>query len=41
MIDVVSDWGKADLPAVGHRENLTIEKEKIYSSNAALLLELK
>jgi len=28
MIDVVSDWGKADLPAVGHKENLTIEKEK-------------
>jgi hypothetical protein len=39
MIDKMSDCGKANLPAVRHKEDMPIDKENI-NTNADLLLEL-
>ncbi len=38
MIDKMSDSGKANLPAVRHKEDMPIDKENI-NTNADLLLE--
>jgi hypothetical protein len=40
MIYQVSDCGKTNLPAVCHKENVTIHKENI-DANANILLGLK
>jgi hypothetical protein len=40
MINQVRDFGKANLPAVCHKEDITIDKENI-DANSNLLLELK
>jgi hypothetical protein len=39
MFKKMSDCGKADLPAVCHKEDMPINKENI-NTNAHLLLEL-
>ena len=39
MIDKMSDCGKANLPAVHHKEDMPIDKENI-NTNEHLLLEL-
>jgi hypothetical protein len=39
MIYEVSDCGKTDLSAVSHKEDMSIDKENIYTSSD-LLLEL-
>ncbi len=39
VIDEVSNSGKADHPAICHKEDMSIDKEDIYV-NADLLLEL-
>jgi hypothetical protein len=40
VIDEVSNSGKADRPAMRHKEDMAIDKEDINASNANLLLEL-
>jgi hypothetical protein len=40
IINQVSDYGKTDLPAVSHKENMPIDKENI-NDNADVLLKLK
>jgi hypothetical protein len=39
VIDEVSNSGKADHPAIHHKEDMSIDKEDI-NANADLLLEL-
>ncbi len=39
MIDEVSNSGKADHPAIRHKEDMSIDKEEI-DTNMDLLLEL-